>query len=244
MSDQEKLSSNNRKLKKSGIKSIFRTFLHLFLQAVLFFIIYFVLTRTAIAPTALLYYGIQLGTTIATILILYLANPELVNLRGDTAMEGSKSWDKVLLITWVVLLYILSIIAALDLGFFRFVTFIPSLIIIGVTLWIVATILGIWALVVNTHFETTVRIQKDRDHQVISTGPYSVVRHPGYLASLIAYIAIPLILNSFFTFIPAGIIITLFILRTYKEDKTLQEELNGYAEYTEKVKYRLVPGIW
>jgi protein-S-isoprenylcysteine O-methyltransferase Ste14 len=99
-------------------------------------------------------------------------------------------------------------------------------------------------MVVNPYFEPTVRIQKDRGHKAISSGPYKIVRHPGYLAGILFTLSMPLIVGSAFTFVPVGIYAVLFIVRTALEDKTLREELDGYAEYARRVKYKLFPGIW
>jgi protein-S-isoprenylcysteine O-methyltransferase Ste14 len=99
-------------------------------------------------------------------------------------------------------------------------------------------------MIANPYFEPTVRIQEDRDHKVITSGPYKIVRHPGYLAGILFIFSIPFYLGSLFTFIPAGIYSLLMITRTWLEDITLQKELTGYFEYTKKTKYRLFPFIW
>ncbi|MFX1293269.1 MAG: methyltransferase family protein [Promethearchaeota archaeon] len=148
------------------------------------------------------------------------------------------------MITWIILLFILDIVAGLDVGRFHwtYLNFIFAR--LGIILNIISTILINWAEITNTHFEATLKIQKDRDHQVITTGTYKLFRHPGYLGTIIAHFSIPLIFGSILVFIPAGIIIVLFIIRTYLEDKILQKNLDGYAEYAHKTKYRLIPGIW
>ncbi|MCK5593262.1 isoprenylcysteine carboxylmethyltransferase family protein, partial [Candidatus Bathyarchaeota archaeon] len=115
---------------------------------------------------------------------------------------------------------------------------------VGFVLFIVSTILLNWAMIVNPHFEPTVRIQKDRDHKVITSGPYKRVRHPGYLAGILFTLSIPLIIGSVFTLIPSGIYSLLMIIRTSLEDKTLHKELEGYSEYAKRVRYRLFPEIW
>jgi protein-S-isoprenylcysteine O-methyltransferase Ste14 len=92
--------------------------------------------------------------------------------------------------------------------------------------------------------ETTVRIQEDRDHRVIMTGPYRFVRHPMYVGMLIMNLATPLLLGSVWAFVPvAGMVIALTI-RTALEDRTLQRELPGYADFCKETKYRLLPPIW
>jgi protein-S-isoprenylcysteine O-methyltransferase Ste14 len=99
-------------------------------------------------------------------------------------------------------------------------------------------------MMVNTHFETTVRIQNDRGHKVITDGPYKMVRHPGYVGAILWVVATPLIIGSIVGLIPAVIACFVLIIRTLFEDSTLHRELDGYAEYAGKIKYRLLPGIW
>jgi protein-S-isoprenylcysteine O-methyltransferase Ste14 len=105
-------------------------------------------------------------------------------------------------------------------------------------------VLASYALIVNRFFSGTVRIQTERGHHVISSGPYSFVRHPGYAGSLITFPFIPFLLDSLWAFIPSVFIIIALVCRTYLEDKTLQNELPGYIDYTKKVRFRLVPGVW
>jgi protein-S-isoprenylcysteine O-methyltransferase Ste14 len=117
-------------------------------------------------------------------------------------------------------------------------------VLVGLVFVVASTVLLNWAMVVNPHFEPAVRIQKERNHKVITSGPYNFVRHPGYLAGILLAISIPLLIGSFFAFIAVGIYVILMMSRTWFEDKTLQEELEGYSEYISQVKYRLFPGVW
>ena len=96
----------------------------------------------------------------------------------------------------------------------------------------------------NNYLSRVVRIQDDRAHQVIKTGPYRYIRHPMYLGIIFMIIFTPLALGSFYALIFSALIVFLFILRTYLEDQTLQKELPGYKEYTSKVRFRLFPGVW
>jgi protein-S-isoprenylcysteine O-methyltransferase Ste14 len=98
--------------------------------------------------------------------------------------------------------------------------------------------------VVNKYLAAVVRVQNGRAHQVITSGPYRYVRHPMYMAIILMILAIPPALGSFIGLIVLGLITIIFIIRTHLEDKTLQLELPGYLEYTKKVRYRLLPGIW
>ena len=97
---------------------------------------------------------------------------------------------------------------------------------------------------VNPFFEKTVRIQTERKHRVIDTGPYRFVRHPGYLGFFGWSLSAPLLLGSWWAFLPAVLSIFGLIIRTALEDKMLYEELTGYRKYASRVCYKLIPGIW
>lgn len=103
---------------------------------------------------------------------------------------------------------------------------------------------GAWALMENRFFSGVVRIQKERGHHVVSTGPYAWVRHPGYAGALLTYLATPILLESAWTYIPVAFISIVLIIRTDLEDHTLKQELSGYNEYAQKTRYRLLPGVW
>jgi protein-S-isoprenylcysteine O-methyltransferase Ste14 len=101
-----------------------------------------------------------------------------------------------------------------------------------------------WALIENRFFSSLVRIQKDREHEVCNSGPYRIVRHPGYAGNIWALPGIVLALGSVWTLIPVVIAVIIAVIRTELEDRTLQEELKGYKEYVQRVQYRLIPGIY
>jgi protein-S-isoprenylcysteine O-methyltransferase Ste14 len=103
---------------------------------------------------------------------------------------------------------------------------------------------GSWALMENRFFSGVVRIQKERDHHVVSTGPYAWVRHPGYAGALLTYFATPVFLDSLWTYLSAAFIAIVLFVRTDLEDRMLKQELPGYREYARKTRYRLLPGIW
>ena len=104
--------------------------------------------------------------------------------------------------------------------------------------------LGSYALIENRFFSGMVRIQTDRDHQVVSSGPYRWMRHPGYAGALLTYLATPLFLDSWWAFLPSLFITIVLVIRTSLEDKVLQDELEGYYDYARRVRYRLLPGVW
>ena len=116
--------------------------------------------------------------------------------------------------------------------------------IIALVLILTGFAFGSWALMENRFFSGVVRIQKERGHHVISTGPYAWVRHPGYAGALLNYWFTPIVLDSLWTFVPVVFITVILVIRTSLEDRTLQEELPGYKEYAQRTRYRLLPGIW
>lgn len=100
------------------------------------------------------------------------------------------------------------------------------------------------AMVVNRFFSTAIRIQTDRAHQVVSQGPYAVVRHPGYLGMIVAAPASVLALGSWWALAPALAYSALVARRVATEDRFLHERLDGYPAYATRVRYRLIPGVW
>ena len=101
-----------------------------------------------------------------------------------------------------------------------------------------------WAVRSNPFFATFVRIQDDRDHSVVSSGPYALVRHPGYAGALLAHLALPFALGSIWALMPAVVGTIFFVARTSREDRTLRDRLVGYREYQTRVRWRLLPGVW
>lgn len=100
----------------------------------------------------------------------------------------------------------------------------------------------VWVLTVNSYLSRTVEV--DAGQKVVSTGPYGIVRHPMYFGVTIMYLASPLALGSYWALIPAALIIPLLVARIRNEEQVLLRDLPGYAEYRQKVKYRLLPGVW
>lgn len=116
--------------------------------------------------------------------------------------------------------------------------------IVSIVVLVLSFVLLTWAMAVNRFFEGTVRIQQARGQQAITSGPYRYVRHPGYVAVILQFIVIPLALGTSAAWIPAILGCLLFVLRTALEDRTLQQELPGYADFTSQTRYRLLLGIW
>ena len=104
--------------------------------------------------------------------------------------------------------------------------------------------LGAYALIENRYFSGVVRIQTERGHKVISSGPYRWVRHPGYSSAFLSYLAAPALLDSYWALFPAVLLLVVLVIRTRLEDRYLQENLEGYREYAQNVRFRLLPGVW
>jgi len=158
--------------------------------------------------------------------------------------QNPEPWDKTLspLLGWGGGL--MPIVAGLDARFGQSAQFPIGVKILSIVIMLVGFSFGSYALIANRFFSGMVRIQSERGHHVVDTGPYRWVRHPGYTGSLITYPVIPLLLDSWWAFVPAILTIIIIVLRTKLEDDTLQEKLDGYREYAQQVRYRLIPGVW
>ena len=158
--------------------------------------------------------------------------------------KGAKTWDTALLSLYGVAMMIMWIVAGLDLRY-RWSSGIGPVAQIGAMLIVIAGYaLVVWATGVNAFFSQVVRIQTERGHTVVSSGPYRYVRHPAYVGMILVVLGAPIMLGSWWALIPGVISAVLMIVRTALEDRTLQAELPGYAEYAQRVRYRLVPGVW
>jgi protein-S-isoprenylcysteine O-methyltransferase Ste14 len=159
--------------------------------------------------------------------------------------QSAKAWDKVLApLMALSVSFPLVIVAGLDHRFGWSPAFPLWLIVPGFILIALGYAFAAWALAENRFFSSVVRIQVDRGHVVCDTGPYRFVRHPGYAGNLLALPGIVLSLSSMWTLIPAAVALIIAVIRTALEDRTLQEELPGYRDYAQRVRYRLIPGIY
>jgi len=169
---------------------------------------------------------------------------ELLNERSRPG-EGTKNWDKAILGLSFLMTISMYITAGLDSGRYHWSPdFHWSLYLVGIILTISGQLLFLIAQKQNKFFSSTVRIQTNREHVVCETGLYRIVRHPAYLGSVIQALGFPLLFGSLWSIIPIGLLIILFITRTWLEDQTLKNELKGYPEYADKTRYKLIPYVW
>lgn len=160
-------------------------------------------------------------------------------------IRNAKTWDKVLAPLMAVSIgYPMVIVAGLDHRYHWSSEFPLWLIVMGFVLISLGYAFATWALAENRFFSSVVRIQTDRGHVVCDSGPYRFVRHPGYAGNILALFGIALALGSVWTLIPAWVATIIAVMRTALEDQTLQDELPGYQDYAQRVRYRLFPGVY
>jgi protein-S-isoprenylcysteine O-methyltransferase Ste14 len=159
--------------------------------------------------------------------------------------EGAKMWDRVLLSIYIVVAMAIFVVAGLDAGRFHWSDTVPLwLQVVGLVAFVISFAFDIWAIAVNNFYSRVVRIQEDRGQYVVTDGPYRFVRHPSYVGSIASWLCTALALGSWWALLPAVLVGLVFVVRTALEDRTLHEELPGYVEYAQRVRYRLLPGVW
>jgi protein-S-isoprenylcysteine O-methyltransferase Ste14 len=230
--------SQEPKLERAGYLRMVQVLFIIALDAAILFAAAGTLNWTA----AWVYVGMRIVALTIGAVVIIRENPEIVNERGRVP-KNTKDFDKVFAVIYSPLALILPLVAGLD---FRFSwSEMPLwLNVVGVLGYIPAAILPYWAMLVNNYLTTTVRIQEERGHRVVSDGPYRYVRHPMYVGLILGAICMPLLLGSWWALIPGIMMVLAAIWRTSREDRVLQEELPGYAEYAQQTLYRLLPGVW
>ena len=181
-------------------------------------------------------------TALAVILIPRC--PELLAERASR-LKDVKTWDTVILSIIGVTTVAKYVIAGFDQRFGWTAPMLPPAVqIAGLVVAALGYALLTWAMVSNAFFSQVVRIQAEREHSVATGGPYRHMRHPGYTGSIAFELATPIMLGSLWALIPGVLAALLTVVRTALEDRTLHDELDGYRDYGEGVRYRLLPGIW
>ena len=172
-------------------------------------------------------------------------NPDLIEERAkSTEHEDTEPFDRILAPLVGLGGALIPLVAGLEarwstLDYFDFATRMGALaIIVG------GFAFGSWALLENRFFSGVVRIQSDRGQHVISTGPYAIMRHPGYTGAILTYLGTPVFLDAVWAYLPVLLLIGILVVRTHFEDRTLQEKLDGYRDYAQRVRFRLFPGLW
>ena len=189
------------------------------------------------------YLGLYLAFLVFNIIVILPGHKDLAEERSRVG-PGTKGWDKVIGSIGAFGGLLILALAGLDerfgwAGAISLEVQIAAFVLLGLSYPLFT-----WAMVSNKFFATTVRIQKERGHTVQTGGPYRFVRHPGYASLLCSYVTMPFALGSLWACIPAVVLVANLFVRTALEDRTLQNELEGYKDYAARVRYRLLPGIW
>lgn len=194
-------------------------------------------------PMAWALCALTAGWVAATAAVVIPRHPELLAERVGPK-RGGKRWDTVILSCMGLVSLVGYVVAGLEVRS-QGTTGISLPLQIG-ALVVVAFgyALLVWATGTNAFFALTVRIQTERGHTVATQGPYRFVRHPGYVGGVLLNLATPVMLGSWWALIPFWLVVSLTVLRTALEDRSLKAELAGYVDYASTVRYRLLPGVW
>jgi len=190
-----------------------------------------------------IYLGITLLTLLVSRIIFFINDPGAA-IQRSKRVKPVLPFDKFFYALNTPLWFVLLVVAGLDTERFGWSYLPMSWTWIGSLGFVFFAGFSIWPFLVNPHFEAVVRLQEDRAHKVIDSGPYRIIRHPGYSAGLFCNLFTPLILGSLYAFIPAALVMFLYVYRTANEDRFLRRQLKGYEQYAKRTRYRLIPGIW
>jgi len=171
-------------------------------------------------------------------------NAPVLKARANWRHKDTKSFDKIFIAAYLPLISIQPIIGGLDGGRYHWTSMPFGLVYLGVLLFALSMALITWVMVVNPFAESSVRIQTERGHTAVTTGPYRFVRHPMYVGIILLFVSSALIWGSGWALNLAGLLAVLLVWRTSREDQTLRQELAGYEQYAARTPYRLLPGVW
>ncbi len=223
-------------MKKDALIYIARLLAERFIGALLFYIV-----AGSFDIRSGMFFAVYVMVAAVSGIIIYRSNPNTLKERGKVNTNSPK-WDKILLLAfWLLAFFGIYFVAGKTVPLGEKIEFD---FIAGMILYLISAVISVKAMFVNTFLESTARIQSDRNQTVIQAGPYSVVRHPTYSAVLMWCVAVVCIFPSVEVWLLSHIAAVIIIIRTELEDNMLKEELTGYKEYSEKVKYRLIPHLW
>lgn len=187
--------------------------------------------------------GVWAAFFTATDILLIRINPELIRERLKPPKDA-KGWDRAIMSIFRLTTLARYILAGLDQRYGWTVGFPVAAQAAGLVVCVLSYALLAWAMTTNAYFSQLVRIQSERRQVVVMHGPYRFVRHPAYVGMIVFELAMAILLASWPALAASGFGAMLLVLRTALEDRTLQAELPGYVEYAQRVRYRLVPGVW
>ena len=184
-------------------------------------------------------------TSLAMAFWMLRHNPALLAERmGPLIQRQQKTWDKILIVSLLVLWAAWFVIMGLDAVRYRWSDMPPWLQVLGALAIVVSMYIIFLTMRANTFAAPVVKIQAERGHHVVSDGPYAIVRHPMYGGALLLIVGTPLLLGSWWSLAATPAIVLLLAARAVLEERTLARELEGYRDYAGRVRYRLVPFVW
>ena len=191
---------------------------------------------------AWLYAAVLLVIKLTGTLVLVRVNPAVLNARGTKQSLSRR--ERIFFAVFVPASLAIPVVAGLEVGAAGWSHRSAAELAAGIVVLLLGAGTVLWALAVNAFFEPTVRIQRDRGQRVCTDGPYRLVRHPGYTGAILAAAGIPLLLGSYWAFLPVAIVAVAFVVRTVYEDDLLRTELEGYEAYAAETRFRLLPFVW
>ena len=192
---------------------------------------------------AWLHLGIWVATFALNFTVLACTNRQVLAARIKR-QRTTETFDKILLALLLPVTLAIPIVAGLDAVRYAWTSIPLWAVAPAVAMNAVGNTLVLWTMIVNPYLEKTVRIQAERGHRVITSGPYAIVRHPMYVGVILLMAGIPLMLGSWWTFAPVGVMVLPLVVRTVFEDRMLRRELPGYEDYAKRTRYRLLPPVW
>lgn len=195
-------------------------------------------------PEAWLVIGVFVSLTLLAGVVFAPRHLAVVAARSRMHVAEAPRWDRVIAMLWALLAFATPVAAAVDFRWHGARGGSLALPVVGAFVCVAAYAVVLWSMAVNPFFETLVRIQRERGHVTVTSGPYAYVRHPGYVGTTATILTMALILQSTWALVPALLGVVVLVVRTALEDRFLREHLEGYAEYARRVRYRLLPGVW
>ncbi len=211
---------------------------------VLFALALFLPAGTVAWPAGWIFLVMFFGFFLTTNVWLLRNNPGLLQERMSLARSDQKGWDKVLFPLLLVAAVVWLVFISFDGVRFHWSPVPVWLQVVGAVVLLSSFYLLFLTFRENSYLSPVVRIQEERGHTVVTTGPYHHVRHPMYSGILVFMVGTPLLLGSSYGVLVGLIFMGMLARRAVLEERTLRDELHGYAAYMAKVKYRLVPYVW
>ena len=194
-------------------------------------------------PRGWVHLALWLSTAVVNFAVLLRVNPAVVAARLG-GKRPSARFEKVMIPFFSAGVAAIPVVAGLDAARFGWSSVPLWTLWLGLLLHAGGDAIMVWAMAVNPFLERTVRIQTERQHELVTTGPYAWVRHPMYAGGMVLMPGIPLVLGAWWTFVPLGLLALGLIIRLLFEEALLRRELPGYEDYVRRTRYRLLPGIW